>query len=163
PVAQALSNPPCNYHRQPAFATMFAETERELKKLVGIRELGAYFATVMTTTGTGANEACLLALEGTGKGLILENGFFGAPAVDLATASSAKAIMAAPGLGIVITRKAAVEEITAARAKRGQTQPKGYYFDVFAEYEKQAKEAQPRFAQPVALHAALHAACVHLR
>jgi 2-aminoethylphosphonate-pyruvate transaminase len=253
-VAHALMNPPCNYHRQSAFSSMFAETEHELKALLGIRELGAYYATVMTTTGTGANEACLLALEGTGKGLILENGFFGARAVDqarqnhldvevlssdsnqpidvaavaakldadpsirwvffvshetraglmnplealgrackdrgrfvavdvissayaypidleaskvdLATASSAKAIQAAPGLGIVITRKAAVDEIKAARAARGQkggSQPKGYYFDVFAEYEKQAKESQPRFAQPVALHAALHAAATHLR
>jgi 2-aminoethylphosphonate-pyruvate transaminase len=247
-VAHALSNPPCNYHRQSAFSSMFTETEHELKALLGIRELGAYHATVMTTTGTGANEACLLALEGTGKGLILENGFFGARAVDqarqnqldvevlksdpekpidvaavaakldadkdikwvffvshetraglmnplvelgrackdrgrfvavdvissayaypidleaakvdLATASSAKAIMAAPGLGIIITRKAAVDEVKAARRTK---QPKGYYFDVFAEYEKQAKESQPRFAQPVALHAALHAACMHLR
>jgi aspartate aminotransferase-like enzyme len=71
--------------------------------------------------------------------------------------------MAAPGLGIVNTRTAAVDEIKAARARNGQKAPHGYYFDVFAEYEKQAKEGQPRFAQPVALHAALHAACVHLR
>ena len=55
---------------------MFAETERDLKQLVGIKHADAYFATVMTATGTGANEACLLALEPLGKGLILNNGFF---------------------------------------------------------------------------------------
>jgi 2-aminoethylphosphonate-pyruvate transaminase len=240
-VASALSHPPCNYHRQEAFTSMFVETERLLKQLIGIKQPEAYFATVMTATGTGANEACMLALEPLGKGLILNNGFFAARAVDqarqnniaievfespsdrpldpaavaarldadpaikwvffvshetragltnplealgklckdkgrfvaadvissayaykvdleasqidLATASSAKAIMAAPGLGIVFTKKASVAAIKAAG------RPRGYYLDVIAEYEKQAKESQPRFAQPVALHAALNAAC----
>jgi 2-aminoethylphosphonate-pyruvate transaminase len=244
-VAHALSHPPCNYHRQDAFTQMFVETERQLKQLVGIREPDAYYATSMTATGTGANEACLLALQPLGKGLILHNGFFAARAidqarqngididvldaphdrpldpdavarkldsdasikwvffvshetragltnpleaigmsckqrgrmvavdvissayayaidleaaqVDLATASSAKAIMAAPGLGIVFTRRAAVPALKAAG------RPLGYYLDIVAEYEKQAKESQTRFAQPVALHAALSAACVHLR
>ena len=32
-VAEYLAHPPCNYHRQDAFSTMFAETERELKQL----------------------------------------------------------------------------------------------------------------------------------
>jgi len=240
-VANALSNPPCNYHRQEAFTSMFVETERLLKQLIGIKHPDAYFATVMTATGTGANEACMLAFEPLGKGLILANGFFAARAVDqarqngiahevlespndvpldpaavaarldadpsikwvffvshetragltnpleaigkvckdkgrfvaadvissayaykvdieasqidLATASSAKAVMAAPGLGIVFTKKASVASIKAAG------RPRGYYTDVLSEYEKQAKEAQPRFAQPVALHAALNAAC----
>ena len=243
-VAEYLANPPCNYHRQEAFSRMFAETERDLKKLVGIRNSDAYFATIITATGTGANEACLYALEPLGKGLLLNNGFFGArvvdqarqagmnvavldgpqdlpldpdavarqldadPAikwvffvshetrtglknpfeaigklckargkyvaadvissafaypidieaseVDLVTASSAKAIMAAAGLGIVFTKKASVDAIAGAKKSRA------YYLDVLAEYKKQAAELQPRFAQPVALHAALRAACTHL-
>src|SRR5215204_2780234 len=35
-VAEYLAHPPCNYHRQDAFCAMFAETERDLKRLVGI-------------------------------------------------------------------------------------------------------------------------------
>jgi 2-aminoethylphosphonate-pyruvate transaminase len=243
-VAEYLARPPCNYHRQDAFSAMFAETERDLKRLVGIRQPDAYFATQLTATGTGANEACLLALEPLGKGLIASNGFFAAriadqarqneidvtvlesPAdrpldpdaigaaldrdpsirwvffvshetraglrnpfeeigrvckqrgrmvaadaissayaypidieasqVDLVTASSAKAIMAAPGIGVVFTRKEAVPAIAAAG------RPRGYYLDVIAEYRKQSAELQPRFAQPVALHAALRAACLTL-
>jgi aspartate aminotransferase-like enzyme len=240
-VANALSNPPCNYHRQEAFTSMFVETERLLKQLIGIKQADAYYSTVLTATGTGANEACMLAFENLGKGLVLNNGFFASRAVDqarqnniavevlespidrpldpdavakkldadpaikwvffvshetragltnpleaigkvckargrfvaadvissayaypvdleasgvdFATASSAKAIMAAPGLGVVFTKKASVDAIKAAG------RPRGYYLDVIAEYEKQAKESQPRFAQPVALHAALNAAC----
>lgn len=243
-VAEYLARPPCNYHRQDAFSAMFTETERDLKRLVGIRDLDAYFATQLTATGTGANEACLLALAGLGKGLIANNGFFAARAVDqarqngldfsviegpvdrpldpdaigaaldrdpairwvffvshetrtglhnpfeaigrackqrgrvvaadaissayaypidieasqidLVTASSAKAIMAAPGIGVVFTRRDSVAAITAPGA------PRGYYLDVIAEYKKQSTEQQPRFAQPVALHAALRAACIHL-
>lgn len=223
---------------------MFTETERDLKRLVGIRDLDAYFATQLTATGTGANEACLLALAGFGKGLIASNGFFAERAVDqarqnhidftelqspsdrpldpdaigaaldrdpairwvffvshetrtglpnpfeaigrackqrgrvvaadaissayaypidieasqidLVTASSAKAIMAAPGIGIVFTRRASVAQLEAAG------RPVGYYLDVIAEYKRQSADRQPRFAQPVALHAALRAACIHL-
>lgn len=243
-VANALSHPPCNYHRQDAFTQMFVETERLLKQLIGLAQPDAYYSTVMTATGTGANEACLLALEPLGKGLILNNGFFAARAVDqarqngiavdvlesphdrpfdpdavakrldadasikwvffvshetragltnpleaiglackqrgrmvavdvissayaypidleaaqvdLATASSAKAIMAAPGLGVIFTKKTSVPVLEAAG------RPRGYYLDVVAEYKKQVKESQTRFAQPVALHAALNAACHHL-
>ncbi len=243
-VAEYLARPPCNYHRQDAFSAMFAETERDLKRLVGIRQPDAYFATQLTATGTGANEACLLALEPLGKGLVASNGFFAArvadqarqngiditvlespadrpldPAaigaaldkdpsirwvffvshetraglrnpfeeigrvckqrgrmvaadaissayaypidieasqVDLVTASSAKAIMAAPGIGVVFTRKESVPAIA------GAGKPRGYYLDVIAEYRKQSAELQPRFAQPVALHAALRAACLTL-
>jgi 2-aminoethylphosphonate-pyruvate transaminase len=243
-VAHALSHPRCNYHRQDAFRDMFKETEVALKQLIGIQRADDYYATVMTATGTGANEACLLALEPLGKGLVVNNGFFAARAVDqarqnniaietldlpidkpidvaaveavlardaaikwvffvshetraglrnplealgrmckqrglfvaadvissafaypidleasqvdFATASSAKAIMAAPGLGIVFTRKAAIPALEAAG------RPRGYYLDVVAEYKKQDSEAQTRFAQPVALHAALAAACDHL-
>jgi 2-aminoethylphosphonate-pyruvate transaminase len=246
-VAHALSHPRCNYHRQDAFRDMFKETEVLLKQLIGIKNADDYYATVMTATGTGVNEACMLAFEPLGKGLIIENGFFAARAidqakqnniaietlhlpsdrpidvaaveavldrdasikwvffvshetraglrnpleqlgrsikqrgrmlavdvissayaypidleaaqVDLATASSAKAIMAAPGLGVIFTRKAAVPALEAAGR---QGQPRGYYLDVVAEYQKQVKEAQTRFAQPVCLHAALHAACTHL-
>jgi aspartate aminotransferase-like enzyme len=39
----------------------------------------------------------------------------------------------------------------------------GYYFDLLGEYEKQKKEQAPRFGQPVQLHAAVRAACMHLR
>ncbi len=244
-VAHALSHPPCNYHRQEAFTQMFGETERLLKELVGIKNADAYYSTVMTATGTGVNEACMLAMQPLGKGLILHNGFFAARAVDqarqndiavevlesahdrpldpdavgkkldadpaikwvffvshetragltnpleaigkackqrgkmvaadiissayaysidleaaqvdLATASSAKAVMAAPGLGVVFTKKASVAALAAAG------RPRGYYLDIVAEYEKQAKENQTRFAQPVALHAALNAACHHLQ
>lgn len=243
-VADYLANPPCNYHRQDAFRAMFTETERDLKRLVGIKRPDDYFATLQTTTGTGANEGCMLAFEPLGKGLIVTNGFFGSRAVDqakqntiaasvlalpddrpidpdavataldadpaikwvffvshetrtglrnpfeaigqackardkmvaadiissafaypidieasqvdLATASSAKAIMAAPGIAMVFTRKASVPVL------RQAGKPRGYYFDLVAEYEKQSAEAQPRFAQPVALHAALRAACIHL-
>jgi 2-aminoethylphosphonate-pyruvate transaminase len=243
-VAHALSHPRCNYHRQDAFRDMFKETEAALKQLIGIKRADDFYATVMTATGTGVNEACLLALAPLGKGLIVNNGFFAARAVDqarqnalafealdlptdrpidvaaveavldrdaaikwvffvshetraglrnpleqlgrackqrgrmvavdvissafaypvdleaaqidLATASSAKAIMSAPGLGIVFTRKAAVPALQAVGTSRG------YYLDIVAEYHKQASEAQTRFAQPVALHAALHAACAHL-
>ena len=245
-VAEYLANPPCNYHRQDAFSRMFAETERDLKKLVGIRAADSYFATIMTATGTGANEACLLAMQPLGRGLLVTNGFFGdrvvdqakqngfdvaivrgaqdrpldpaaiakaldddpsiqwvffvshetrtglknpfeeigklckqrgkfvsadaissafayaidieASQIDLVTASSAKAIMAAPGLGIVFTRKASVP--TLEKAAGGK--PRGYYLDVIAELKKQQAELQPRFAQPVVLHAALRAACTHL-
>lgn len=246
-VTEYLAHPPCNYHRQDAFSTMFAETERELKHFVGIQRPDDYFATVATTTGTGANEACLLALQPLGKGLICNNGFFGArvvdqaqanqidhavfeapndrpldpaaivaaldkdPAIkwvffvthetrtglvnpfeaigaackarglfvgadaissafaykidieasqaDLVTASSAKAIMAAPGLGIIFTKLASVAALDAAAAT---TPRRGYYHDILAELKKQRAERQPRFAQPVCLHAALRAACTYL-
>jgi 2-aminoethylphosphonate-pyruvate transaminase len=221
---------------------MFVETERLLKQLIGIKQPDAYFATVMTATGTGANEACMLAFEPLGKGLILNNGFFAARAVDqarqnniaievlesptdkpldpaavaarldadpaikwvffvshetraglknplteigavarrrgvavaadvvssafaypidvdgvdLAVTSSSKAIGAVPGLGIVLVRAAVLERLRAARGG-------GYYLDLVAECDKQRRESQPRFAQPVALYAALAAACAHLR
>jgi 2-aminoethylphosphonate-pyruvate transaminase len=235
-VAEYLAHPPCNYHRQDAFSRMFAETEASLKKLVGIKDADAYFATILTATGTGANEGCIYALEPLGKGLLLSNGFFGArvnftalesspdepidvdavakaidadksikwlwfvshetrtglknpfeaigqagksrglhvaadlissayaypidieaSGVDLVTASSAKAIQAAPGLGIVFTKKSSVATLSGHK-----TPARSYYLDVIAEYKKQSAELQPRFAQPVALHAALRAACMHL-
>lgn len=243
-VAEYLANPPCNYHRQDAFSRMFADTERDLKKLIGIKHPDQYFATILTATGTGANEACLEAMRPLGKGLLATNGFFGsrvvdqakqngfdvtvikgeqdrpldpaafaqaldadpsikwvffvshetrtglknpfeeigrvckdrgrfvaadgissaysyaidieASGIDLVTASSAKAIMAAPGLGIVFTKKDSVATLEAV------ARPHGYYLDVIAEYKKQVAELQPRFAQPVVLHAALRAACIHL-
>ena len=199
---------------------------------------------MFTATGTGANEACLLALAGTGPGLIAANGFFAARLVeqaarngiahrvleappdrpldpaeidralaaapelrwlyvvshetraglknplaeigavarrrgvavaadvvssafaypidveaaglDLAVTSSSKAIGAVPGLGIVLVRAAFLERLRAARGA-------GYYLDLVAECDKQRRESQPRFAQPVALYAALAAACAHLR
>jgi len=243
-VAEHLADPPCNYHRQEAFRAMFAETEADLKALMGIRDPSAYFATRLTSTGTGANEACLLALEGLGRGAVLRNGFFGARAadqaaqngidcavldfpddrpidpddlaaaldkhsdlrwvfyvshetrvgmtnpmveigrvckhrdlaiaadiissayaypldieeaqVDLAVASSAKALLAAPGIGIVFVRRQTLP------ALRKVARPRGYYLDLVAEHDKQVAESQPRFAQPVALHAAVRAACTHL-
>ena len=77
--------------------------------------------------------------------------------LDLAVTSSAKAVMAAPGLGIVFVRLAALPALKAAKSNRS------YYLDIIAECERQRAENQPRFAQPVALYAALHAACRHLR
>jgi len=244
-VREYLADPPCQYHRQDAFRAMFSETESDLKALVGIRDPKAYFATLLTSTGTGANESCLLALQRLGKGLIVRNGFFAARAVDQAVqnridhsvldaphdrpidpdavaraiaadrelrwlffvahetrtglanpvgeigrlakerglmvaadaisnayafpldiegagldvvvASSAKAIMAAPGIGIVFMRHQVAEEL----ARRGDG-TRSYYLDLLAEYQRQRADAQPRFAQPVALHAALRAACIHL-
>src|SRR6185369_465525 len=87
-VAHALSHPRCNYHRQDAFRDMFKETEVLLKQLLGFGRPDDYYATVMTATGTGANEACLLALEPLGKGLVVNNGFFAARAVDQARQNS---------------------------------------------------------------------------
>src|SRR5690606_10175222 len=60
--------------------------------------------------------------------------------VDLATASSAKAIMAAPGLGIVFVRRSSVAALDNAAGGR----PRGYYLDVVAEYKKQVAEGQTR-------------------
>jgi len=243
-VTRALADPPCNYHRQEGFRALRGAIERDVIGLLGIRDPAAYHAAVMTTTGTGANEACLLALAGIGPGLIVANGFFGARLVeqaarngiahrvlerpadrpldpgdidgalaaapelrwlyvvshetraglknplreigqvarrrgvavaadvvssafaypidveaaglDLAVTSSSKAIGAVPGLGIVLVRAAFLERL---RASRGA----GYYLDLVAECDKQRRESQPRFAQPVALYAALAAACAHLR
>ncbi len=247
-VAEYLASPPCNYHRQDAFSRMFADTERDLKNLIGIKNPDQYFATILTATGTGANEACMLAFQPLGRGLLASNGYFGdravaqakqngfdvavitaphdqpldpqafaaaldadpsikwvwfvshetraglrnpfedigrvckqrgkfvaadgissayaypidieASGIDLVTASSAKAIMAAPGLGIVFTRK---DSVVALEAATGNARPRGYYLDVVAEYKKQSAELQPRFAQPVVLHAALRAACMYLQ
>jgi aspartate aminotransferase-like enzyme len=64
--------------------------------------------------------------------------------------------MAAPGIGIVIARRAAIETLRATRRS-------SYYLDLVAELDKQSQTRQPRFAQPVALHASIRAACSHLR
>jgi aspartate aminotransferase-like enzyme len=245
-VAAAMADPPCNYHRQAGFRAMYAETQALLCELIGLRDPASYFAAILTTTGTGANEGCLLALSGLGEGLILRNGFFGARLVDqavqaglahrvldgahdrpfdvesvagyldanpqirwcyfvghetrvglknpmvelgracqargvmvgadvisssygypidleaagldLAVSSSAKAIMAAPGLGIVFCKRSALPALEKARSGS-----RSYYLDIVAECRRQEAEHQPRFAQPVALHAALHAACKHLQ
>jgi len=244
-VAAAMADPPCNYHRQAGFRAMFAEIQTTLSELLGLRNPADYFATIMTATGTGANEACLQAFAGLGTGLILRNGWFGARLVDqavqnglahhvldgdpeqpfdvakvvgfldahpdvkwcffvshetrmglvnpmveigqacksrglmvgadiissafaypvdleaaeldLAVTSSAKAVMAAPGLGIIFVRLAALPVLKAATSERS------YYLDLIAECERQRAEHQPRFAQPVALYAALHAACLHMK
>ncbi|MEZ4403368.1 MAG: aminotransferase class V-fold PLP-dependent enzyme [Kofleriaceae bacterium] len=244
-VAEALAQPPCNYHRQAGFREMFAEIQTSLGELLGLRQPDAYFATMLTTTGTGAVEGCMQALAATGPGLILNNGFFGArwvdqavqnglahhaltaptdqpldPAavaayldahpditwcfyvshetrmglvnpmvelgrvckargvlvgadiissafaypidieaaeIDLAVTSSAKAVQAVAGLGIVLVRLATLPALKAATSQRS------YYLDIVAETERQRAEHQPRFAQPVPLYAALHAACRHLK
>ncbi|MEO7096746.1 MAG: aminotransferase class V-fold PLP-dependent enzyme, partial [Polyangiales bacterium] len=85
--------------------------------------------------------------------------------IDLVTASSAKAIMAAPGLGIIFTKKDSVATLAAPAKAAGSSKGngRGFYLDVVAEYTKQSTELQPRFAQPVVLHAALRAACMHLQ
>ena len=244
-VADYMADPPCNYHRQEGFRAMFAETESDVKALIGIREPGAYFATMITSTGTGGNEAALLAFEGLGKGLILRNGWFAsrlvdqvvqnkiphmvmesphdrpidpaqldavlaanpdlkwvylvshetraglvnpltqigqvakkrglmvgadivssayaykldleAAQLDVGITSSAKAIMGVPGLAICFVKLASLPALVAA------AKPRGYYLDLVGETEKQKKEMQTRFAQPVALHAALRAACIHMK
>jgi HAD superfamily hydrolase (TIGR01509 family) len=243
-VTRALADPPCNYHRQAAFSALRAEIERDVVALLGIQDRAAYHAAVLAATGTGANEACLLALAGIGPGLIAGNGFFAArlaeqaaqngiahrvlegaadrpldpeeidralaaapelawlyvvghetraglknplteigavarrrgvalaadvvsaafaypidverAGLDLAVTSSSKAIGAVPGLGIVLVRAPFLERLRAVRRT-------GYYLDLVAECDKQRRESQPRFAQPVALYAALAAACAHLR
>jgi aspartate aminotransferase-like enzyme len=81
--------------------------------------------------------------------------------LDLAVTSSAKAVMSAPGLGIVIARRASLAKLKAARGQGAGHS--SYYLDVIAECERQGVDNQTRFAQPVALFAALHAACAHLR
>jgi len=243
-VTRALADPPCNYHRQEGFRALRAGIERDVFELLGVREPARYHAAVFTSTGTGANEAALLALAGLGPGLIAANGFFAArladqasrngiahrvlesppdrpldpadvdralaaspalrwlyvvshetraglknplmelgqvahrrgvavaadvvssafaypieiegSALDLAVTSSSKAIGAVPGLGIVLVRAAFLGRLRAARRS-------GHYLDLVAECDKQRDESQPRFAQPVALYAALAAACAHLR
>lgn len=81
-VAEYLARPPD--HRQDAFSEMFVATERDLKALIGIAKPDDYYATVQTTTGTGANEGCLLAFQPHGKGLLASNGFFGERWIDQA-------------------------------------------------------------------------------
>ena len=244
-VADYMADPPCNYHRQEGFRAMFAETESDVKALIGIKDPNAYFATMITSTGTGGNEAALLAFEGLGKGLILRNGWFAsrlvdqvvqnqiahvvmesphdrpidpteldhflgknpdlkwvylvshetraglvnpltqigqvakkrglfvgadivssayaykldieAAGLDVGITSSAKAIMGVPGLAICFVKLASLPALKAV------AKPRGYYLDLVAETEKQKKEMQTRFAQPVALHAALRAACIHMK
>jgi 2-aminoethylphosphonate-pyruvate transaminase len=237
-VNEWLARPPCQYHRERRFAEMCEGTEAKLKALLGL-PADEWFATLVAATGTGANEAALGALGGTGRGAIVTNGFFGdrlvdqaaqaevphlvlrAPAdrpldaaaveafldehpglrwlffvahetrtgllnpmigglarrrgmlscadivsaayalplelaeLDLAVASSAKGIMAVPGVGMVFVRLAALPALAAAARP-------SYYLDLVEETRVQRQKRQPRFAQPVALHAALHAACLHL-
>ena len=76
--------------------------------------------------------------------------------LDLVVATTSKAIMAVPGLGLVLCRHTLMTALKAA----GKAD--AYYLDLVAEYDKQKKERAPRFGQPVELHAALRAACVHL-
>lgn len=76
--------------------------------------------------------------------------------LDLFVATTSKAIMAVPGLGLVFGRHAALAQLKAA----GKAD--AYYLDLVGEYEKQKKERAPRFGQPVELHSALRAACMHL-
>ena len=79
-----------------------------------------------------------------------------AAGLDLAVTSSAKAIQGVPGIGIVFVKLATLPLLAAHKRTN-------YYFDLVAETEKQRKDLQTRFAQPVALHAALRAACDHLK
>ena len=226
---------------------MFAETERDLKKLVGIAIRDAYFATVLTTTGTGANEACLFALAAARQGPDLNNGFFGARVVDQARQNQIdsrrqrvarrtrrsipryrRGARARPGDQVGVLRqprdphrprqsvrgdrrrrarraarsspptrsRARSRTRSTSRPRRSTSsprrarrrswprpasasssrarRPRSRRLDApqaraaattstsFAEYKKQSAEQQPRFAQPVALHAALRAACTHL-
>ncbi len=76
--------------------------------------------------------------------------------LDLMVFTTSKALMAVPGLGMVLCRHTVMSSLKAA----GKSE--AYYLDLVGEYEKQKKEKAPRFGQPVELHAALRAACIHL-
>jgi aspartate aminotransferase-like enzyme len=244
-VNEYLVDPPCNYHRQEGFRTMFEENQADLKQLIGIRNPGDWFVTMLLASGTGTNEACLHALSALGKGVIIRNGFFaqrlvdqvtrngmdivvfdsphdrpvdvaaldtflsqhsdlkwayfvthetrvtlknpmveigrtckrhglmvGADCVssafayaidlenaevDMAVATTSKSLMAVPGMGLAFCRHSAMQTLKAAQ------KAEAYYFDLVGEYEKQKKELAPRFGQPVQLHSAVRAACMHLK
>jgi 2-aminoethylphosphonate-pyruvate transaminase len=248
-VNEYLIDPPCNYHRQEGFRTMFAENQRDLKYLLGIAKADEYFVTILLASGTGTNESVMLALESLGKGLILRNGFFGnrlvsqckqagiphavfdgpddrpldpaavdrmlaanpdikwvyfvshetraglvnphveiskvckarglvvgadavssafayplhleASGIDLLVTTTSKAVLAVPGLGLVVSKTATINALAAVQ-QAGQ-KSRGQYLDLVGEYDKQRKDMAPRFGQPVQLHAALRAACLHLR
>lgn len=76
--------------------------------------------------------------------------------LDLAVFTTSKALMAVPGLGLVLCRHTVMSALKAA----GKSE--AYYLDLVGEYEKQKKEKAPRFGQPVELHSAVRAACIHL-
>jgi 2-aminoethylphosphonate-pyruvate transaminase len=76
--------------------------------------------------------------------------------LDLMVFTTSKALMAVPGLGMVLCRHTVMSALKAA----GKAD--AYYLDLVGEYEKQKKEKAPRFGQPVELHSALRAACIHL-
>jgi 2-aminoethylphosphonate-pyruvate transaminase len=77
--------------------------------------------------------------------------------VDLAVASSAKALQAAPGIAMIFVKLASLEALTEAGPS------KGYYMDVVAETKRQQAGDETRFAQPVVLHASIRAACMHMK
>ena len=37
-IGEYLLNPPCNYHRQDGFKSMFEENQRDIKRLLGLRD-----------------------------------------------------------------------------------------------------------------------------
>ena len=76
--------------------------------------------------------------------------------LDFMVCTTSKALMAVPGLGFVLCRHTVMAALKAA----GKAD--AYYLDLVGEYEKQKKERAPRFGQPVELHAAVRAACLHL-
>jgi 2-aminoethylphosphonate-pyruvate transaminase len=76
--------------------------------------------------------------------------------LDFAVFTTSKALMAVPGLGLVLCRHTVMAALKAA----GKAE--AYYLDLVGEYEKQKKERAPRFGQPVELHAAVRGACIHL-
>ncbi len=247
-VSDYLADPPCNYHRQEGFRTMFVENQRDLKYLLGITHPAAYFVTILLASGTGANEACMHALGSLGLGVILRNGFFGnrlvdqcrqnriehvvfdgphsrpldvaaldrflgahpeirwayfvthetrsglvnphveiarvckahglmvgadavssafayplhleAAGLDLVACTTSKAVMAVPGLGLIVSKLEALDQLAVAQER---SKSSSHYLDLVGEFRKQRKDLAPRFGQPVQLHAALRAACSHLR
>ena len=76
--------------------------------------------------------------------------------LDFTVCTTSKALMAVPGIGFVLCRHTVMAALKAA----GKSE--AYYLDLVGEYEKQKKERAPRFGQPVELHAAVRAACIHL-
>lgn len=76
--------------------------------------------------------------------------------IDLAIASTSHALLAAPGLGLVIGRHGAMDRLVAAAGATADADV------LLAEYVAQRRDHAPARPQPVELHAALHAACVHL-
>ena len=86
-VARGLANPQISHHREAAFCDLHARLCADIPALLQIRSRDSYGVATLTTTGTGANEACLMALRRLGPGLVVSNGYFGERAIATARAN----------------------------------------------------------------------------